>query len=296
MGFIRIIIFFMGISLNAAVIGHEYPQVGFGTYPFQGKECLNAVKEAADLGYRIIDTATFYENFVPIGKALKKANREEFYLISKVWPDRHTPKLLRKDLKKTLKELKIGYLDAYLLHWPNSKVSIVDALREMESLRNEGLIRHIGLSNVTVNHLRRALEVGVAISWVQVEMNPFFYDADLLEFCKEKGIGVQAWAPLARGRLLDDALLLEIGRKYGKTPAQVAIRWILQHGGVPLPASKNPTHIRENQDVHDFALNAEEMSLIDERAKHGKRERVTEEYGLGFTDEFDFSYEECWPN
>lgn len=139
------------------------------------------------------------------------------------------------------------------------------------------------------------MEVNVPISWVQVEMHPQFYDAELLEFCRKNNINVQAWAPLCRGLISEDVFLAELGKKYGKTASQIAIRWIMQHQCIPLPGSKNKQHMLENLNVMDFALSQDEMLLINERAKLGTRERVTNEAGLGFADEFDFSYEQCWP-
>lgn len=273
----------------------EYPAVGFGTYPLKGKVCKTAVEEAAKLGYRIIDTATFYENLSPIGTALKNCGRQNFYVISKVWPNAHEKERLQADLQRTLKQLQTDYLDAYLLHWPNSKVSIEETLAAMEELRVKKLIHHIGLSNVTVNHLKRALELNIPISWVQVEMNPFFYDPQLLEFCRKHSITVQAWAPLARGRIINDPLLMDIGKKYKKTASQVALRWILQHGCLPLPGSQHKTHMQQNIEVLDFALSQEDMETINRRAANGKRERLTADARLGFCDEFDYSYEQCWP-
>lgn len=275
--------------------GKEYPAVGLGTYPFKGEECTHSVSLAAQIGYRIIDTATYYDNFEAISQALQSFDRRDFYLISKVFPESQTPEGLRKDLQSTLKRLNTSYLDAYLLHWPNHKIPIEQTLHTMNELSAEGLIRHIGLSNVTVNHLKRALEVNVPISWVQVEMHPVFYDAELLNFCKKHSIIVQAWRPLNLGQTREDKLLSKIGKKHGKTACQVALRWILQHGCMPLPGSKNEAHLRQNLGVLDFKLSKDEMMEIDQRALTGTRFRLTLEYGVGFADEFDFAYEECWP-
>lgn len=274
--------------------GVNYPAIGFGTYPLTGQVCREAVELAMKMGYRVIDTATYYTNFDGIAKALKKQDRSKFYLISKVWHDQQLPEDLRKDIDFTLEQLEIDYLDAYLLHWPNSEIPIELTLKTMDALRRDHKIRHIGLSNISVNHLKRALEAGITVTWVQVEMHPHFYDAELIKYCQEHAIAVQAWAPLGRGRLSQDPLLVQIGKKYGKTSSQVALRWIMQHGCMPLPGSKNEVHIRENMDICDFMLSADEMECIDQKAKTGKRERFTKE-DLGFSDELDFSYEECWP-
>lgn len=275
--------------------GVEYPAVGLGTYRSTGPACKEAVRSAIESGYRIIDTATFYKNFEGIGEALRGEDRRSFYIVSKVWHDKHSPVELRKDLEFTLNQLGLDYLDAYLLHWPNSSIPIESTLSTMEEFRREKKIRHIGLSNVSVNHLKRALEVGIPISWVQVEMHPYFCDARLLQFCREHSIVIQAWRPLDLGRILEDELLGEIGAKYGKTACQIALRWIVQHGCIPLPGSQNKRHIQENLDIRDFALSGVEMEAINRRAFAGSRFRLEKERGLGFTDEFDFTYEQCWP-
>lgn len=274
----------------------EFPMVGFGTYPLVGAKCTEAVKKAMELGYRIIDTATFYNNLDAVGDALQNVERSNYYIISKVWHNKQQTKDLQLDLNQTLQQLQTPYLDAYLLHWPNSRISIEQTLQAMQELQNEGKIRHIGLSNVTVNHLKRALEVNFPITWVQVEMHPYFYDAQLLDFCHHHGIAILAWSPLARGLINGDDFLQKLAKKYHKSVSQIALRWIVQHSCLPIPASQNPVHIAANTDIVDFSLSPAEMDAIDAKAKTGKRTRITEENGLGFTDEFDFTYEQCWPH
>jgi diketogulonate reductase-like aldo/keto reductase len=272
-----------------------YPAIGFGTYPLRDNICELAVLNAIDAGYRIIDTATYYKNFIPIGNALKTSTRQEYYIISKVWPDSQTADGIKKDIQLTLSQLKTDYLDAYLLHWPFNQIPIEESLITMQQLQSEGFIRHIGMSNVSVNHLIRALEVNIPISWVQIEMNPQFCDFHLLDFCRDNNIGIQAWGPLGRGRLNTNPLLAAIGKWHNKTAAQVSLKWILQHGCLALPGSKNISHMRENMKINDFMLSEDEMKKIDEMAKTGQRERIVPEWNLGFTDEFDFPYSECWP-
>lgn len=213
-----------------------------------------------------------------------------------MWHDSLSPEKLYNDLHQTLEELQTDYLDAYLIHWPNSAIPIDQTLKAMDKLRREKKIRHIGLSNVTVNHLRKVLAVGVPITWVQVEMHPHFYDKELLDFCSEHSIVVQAWRPLNLGDMREEEILAKIGKKYEKTACQVALQWIMQHGCLPLPGSQNKEHILENLDVMDFSLSNEEMEKINDRASKGKRFRLTLDHGLDFADEFDFSYNECWPD
>ncbi|MDX8430454.1 MAG: aldo/keto reductase [Candidatus Algichlamydia australiensis] len=272
----------------------ELPAIGFGTYPLQGEVCTKSVQYAIEAGYRIIDTATYYENFPAIAEALQGKDRKKFYIISKVWHDKQHPKDLHDDINKTLRLLKTDYLDAYLLHWPNSTIPIDATLKAMNNLLQEGKIRHIGLSNVSVNHVKKALTYNIPVTWVQVEMHPNFCDFDLLKFCSKHSITTQAWRPLDQGRISQDPFLKELGNKYQKTTFQVALRWITQHKCIPLPGSQNRSHIEENRSIFDFLLSEKEMDEIDEKARQGKRFRLSEKHGLGFTDEFDFSYEQCW--
>jgi len=286
------------ISFNNALCKIDnvsYPPLGFGTYPLKGKECQQAVELAFNSGYRIFDTAAYYQNFDALKAAFATCQRQDCYLISKVWHDSLTPQDLQKDLHSTLKSLNTDYLDAYLIHWPNSQVPIEITLSAMETLKKQGKVRHLGLSNVTVNHLKKAVQLNVPLSWIQVEMHPFFYDKPLLEFCQQNALIIQAWRPLNLGYVQQDPLLQALANKYRKTPCQIALRWILELNALPLPSSKKKAHIQENFQIFDFSLTKEDCSQISQRAAQGKRFRLSKERGLGFTDEFDFSYEQCWP-
>lgn len=269
--------------------------IGFGTYRLQGDICTQAVEEAINCGYRVLDTATYYNNFEAIAAAIKGVERGELYLVSKVWHDSLTPEAIRDDITTTLQKLETSYLDLYLVHWPNSCIPIEGTLVAMNELKGKGLIRAIGLSNVTVNHLKRALEVGVPIDAVQVEMHVDFCDEALLAFCQQNGITVQSWRPLNFGKLCRDPMLISIGEQHGKSAAQVALRWIVQKEAVPLPGSTNPKHIAANFDIFDFSLTSDEMEQLNLRASRGERFRLIPEHGLGFEDEFDFTYDQCWP-
>lgn len=266
----------------------KLPSIGFGTYPLTGNSCYQAVQTAIKTGYQIIDTATFYNNYDAVGKAIAE-NRDELYLISKVWTDSQTAEKLEADLKNCLHAMKIDSLDCYLIHWPNSSVPIEETLGQMQALQKQGLVKHLGISNPSKNHLKRAQEVGVSINWVQFEMHPEFCDFDVLAFCHKHTIGLQAWGPLGRGRLAKHSLLEKLGEKYNKTAAQIALRWITQHDCIPLPGSQNPDHIKDNFTIFDFTIDNEDMKKIDKQAANGTRETYA---GL---DEFDFAYEQCWP-
>lgn len=272
------------------------PMVGFGSDKLFGQVCTDVILQAAELGYRIIDTAAAYNNQDAIGNALKQLDREQFYIVSKVWHDMLQPEKVRIDIEATLKQLQTEYLDAYLIHWPNREVPIEQTLLVMEELRQQHKIHHIGICNVTVNHLRKVLKVGVPISWVQVEMNPNFFDKPLYELCRKHSIAYQGWRPLAFGKLSQDDMLDTIGKKYNKSASQVALRWIVQNGCIPLPGSRNKEHMHDNINILDFSLTTEDMQLINQRAVPGQRFRLQMDYGLGFTDEFDLTDEECWPN
>lgn len=280
---------------KCVIDGSVYNFPAYGTYPLKEKVCYRSVKNALEVGYQIFDTATAYSNFHPISQALRNKKRDSVYLISKVWHDAHAPFRLHADLQKTLTELQIDYLDAYLLHWPNKTVMIDETMEALEAFKKQGLIRHIGVSNVAVSHLLRLAELGFRPLWVQVEMSPFFCDFDLLQYCQDNQIGFQAWAPIGRGRVSKCTFLSDLGNIYSKNPAQIALKWIVQHGCLPLAGSSDMIHIQQNLNIHDFVLTEEDMAKIDERARSGKRERFTQDSVLGIADEFDFSVQDCWP-
>lgn len=289
----------MKISLNESEIKVEdtaYPRIGFGTYPMRGDVCEKAIQCALQEGYRCFDTATMYENFEAVGHALKKANRSDIFVTSKVWPANQAGAKLITDLETTLKALQMDYLDVYLLHWPDSRLNLNEIIENLNHLRERQLVRFVGLSNVTTYHIQRALDLGMPVSVVQNEMSPLFLETELLEFCHQKNILLQSWSPLGRGKINELDYMLELAKKYGKTPSQITLRWLLQHQCLPIPSSSNPQHIKDNFDAFDFILKQEDFDLMNEKAKEGERFRITKSMGLGFTDEFDASYGECWPS
>lgn len=260
------------VKLNNGVI---MPQPGFGTFLTpDGETAVNAVRCAIEQGYRHIDTAAVYGNEVSVGEGIRQGGvpREELFITSKVWNTERGYETTLRAFDKTIKDLGVDYLDLYLIHWPANKKQFGDAAdginqetwRALEKLHNEGLIRSIGLSNFMPHHLDAILakaEVMPAVD--QIEYHPGFLQQACVHCCKEKGITVEAWSPLGRGRVIFDELLMGLAEKYGSTVAQLVIRWVMQKGIVPLVKSVTPSRIEENFQVFDFQITDEDMALID---------------------------------
>lgn len=247
------------------------PSIGLGTYDLQGRNCKQAVQAALSSGYDHIDTAEIYHNQADIGEVIADYEREELFITSKVWRNHHTHKGVLTSTDQTLQELGTEYLDLLLVHWPKSGTDYKAMFRAFKKLVDAGTVRNIGVSNFTISHLKNVLpiaeQVGISIDVNQVEFHPYLYQAELLEFCEEHHVQLEAYAPLANGNVIDEPVLRRVGETYGKSAAQVALRWALEHGTVVIPKSGDKRHIRENQQVHDFSLSDEEMERIDNIGK-----------------------------
>jgi diketogulonate reductase-like aldo/keto reductase len=245
--------------------GVEMPRLGLGTYKSaEGGDVERAVAAALALGYRLIDTASMYGNEVGIGRALAESGvpRDEVFLTSKVWNDEQGYDETLAACERSLTRLGTGYLDLYLVHWPRPETP--ETWRAMERLLDEGIVRAIGVCNHLQHHLERLLETASVLPMVnQYEFHPYLQQTSLLGYCEGHDIVVQAWAPLMRGRVAEVPEIVEIAQRHGKSPAQVAIRWILQHGVATIPKSVHPERIAENADVFDFALTVDQMRAID---------------------------------
>lgn len=246
--------------------GVKMPWFGLGVWKMgNDEEVVQAVKSALDFGYRSIDTAAAYQNEEGVGRAIKESGipREEIFLTSKVWNSDQGYETTLKAFEATRERLGVDQLDLYLIHWP-VEGKYKETWRAMEEIYEQGKVRAIGVSNFHPHHLRDlAAEAKVKPLVNQVEFHPLLSQEELRSFCKGEEIQVEAYSPLAHGKLLDHSLLNQIGEKYGKSPAQVMIRWDLQHGVVSIPKSSNPERIRENGSVFDFELTKEEMEQID---------------------------------
>ncbi len=246
--------------------GRPMPQLGFGVWQVPNHEAKSIVTEAISAGYRSIDTAAVYGNEEGVGEAVRASPvpREELFITTKVWNDRHGYDAALSAFDESLARLKLDFVDLYLIHWPLPRgEAYLDTWRALIRLRDEGRARSIGVSNFKIPHLRRLMdESGVAPVLNQIELHPRFQQKELRAFHAEHGIATESWSPLGKGALMADETLARIGRKYGKTPAQVILRWHLDNGLIAIPKSATPSRIRENIDVFDFTLAADDMSAL----------------------------------
>ncbi|MEU8827697.1 aldo/keto reductase [Streptomyces sp. NPDC048636] len=246
--------------------GLEIPQLGFGVFQVEDALTTDAVRTALESGYRSIDTAAVYGNEAGVGRALATSGvpREEVFLTTKLWNDDQGYDATLTAFDTSLAKLGTDYVDLYLIHWPTpARDRYPDTWRAMEKLLADGRTRAIGVSNFQPAHLERLLEQsGVVPSVNQVELHPYLQQAPLRAVHAGHGIATEAWSPLAQGALLQDPALDAIARRHGRTPAQVVLRWHLHLGNIVIPKSVTPARIRQNIDVFDFALTAEDIEAI----------------------------------
>jgi diketogulonate reductase-like aldo/keto reductase len=249
-------------SLNNGV---EIPRLGLGVYQAPpGESTLRAVKYALKIGYRHIDTAWLYGNEIDVGRAIRESGieREEIFITTKVWNSDQGYQSTLAACDRSLKLLGLPYVDLYLIHWPVEGQG-KDTWKAMIQLLNEGKTRAIGVSNFEVFHLQEIFQnFDVIPSVNQVEFHPFLFQEKLLEFCKNSNIQLEAYSPLTRGQRLNHPTLVGLAKKYGKSSAQILIRWNLQHGLVVIPKSIHENRIRENIQVFDFQLEETDMKLL----------------------------------
>jgi diketogulonate reductase-like aldo/keto reductase len=255
--------------------GDSMPVIGFGTWKISDQnDAKNAVKTAIEVGYRLIDTAKIYGNEEGVGRGIKESGvpRKEIFVTTKLWNNDQGFESALKAFEISLKKLGLEYVDLYLIHWPSTEKR-GESWKALEKIHKQGLAKNIGVSNYTVRHLDELLSNSEVVPAVnQIEFQPFIYEnqSEVLKFCKQKNIVVEAYSPLARAKDLNNTALHAISEHHAKTPAQVMLRWAIQHGTVPIPKSTHPSRIKENFKVFNFELADEEMRTID-RLSSNKR-------------------------
>ena len=250
--------------------GIKMPYFGLGV--FQSEDATNSVLSALDCGYRHIDTASIYNNEKEVGNAIKQhhVEREDIFVVSKVWNSDQGFESTIKAYHDSLKRLNMDYLDLYLVHWP-VKGKFIETWKALELLYNEGKVKAIGVSNFMRNHLDELLPNCSVIPMVnQMEFHPYLVQQELVDFCIEKGIQYESWSPLMRGKILDIDMLKKLSKKYEKTIVQIVLRWNLQKGIVTIPKSSNPKRIKSNAQLFDFELSQEEIDVIDSLDKNSR--------------------------
>jgi diketogulonate reductase-like aldo/keto reductase len=255
----------------------QIPVIGFGVFRIsEGEEVVNAVKWALEAGYRLIDTAMIYGNEEGVGKAIKESGipREEIFITTKLWNTDQGYESALKAIDVSLAKLGMDYVDLYLIHWPTAsgnreKFESINKREEtwkaMEEIYKSGKAKAIGVSNYMINHLEEMKKYAKILPAVnQVEFHPFLFKEDLLNYCKENNIVVEAHSPLIHGEKLDNEVIKKIAEKYKKGGTQVLLRWSLQHGCIPIPKSSKRERIEENLNVFDFELSDEDMKKLND--------------------------------
>ncbi|MEQ6051824.1 aldo/keto reductase [Lysinibacillus capsici] len=251
--------------------GLKMPMVGYGVFRVpEGDDLAEAVKTAIAKGYRSIDTAQIYRNEESVGRGIRAAieeglvTREELFITSKVWNDGLSYEETLAAYDSSLEKIGLDYLDLYLVHWPGIDQNYIEVYKALEKIYQDGRVRSIGVSNFHVHHLESLLKETTVVPVInQIEFHPHLIQEEVRAYCKDKGIQVEAWSPLMNGSLLEEALIQELASKYGKTPAQIVLRYDVQHDVVTIPKTMTPARMTENLAVFDFTLTEQEMTQLD---------------------------------
>lgn len=253
----------------------KIPALGFGTWQLKGQDCVEGVKTALELGYRHIDTAQAYGNEDKVGQGIQESDvdREDIWLTTKVWRDNLNRKDLKQSVEESLERLQTDHVDLLLIHWPFEEIDLEAVLAEMDELVEEGKARNIGISNFTPEQMERAQQLSEhELLTNQVEYHPFLEQDEIKEKCGEQNMMLTAYSPIARGDVIGNETLQEIGENYGKSEVQVALRWLIQQDNVAaIPKATSRDHIQQNLEIFDFELSEEEMETISELAREDRK-------------------------
>ena len=244
--------------------GFKLPIIGLGTWDLRGRDCARLVEQAIRLGYRHIDTAQMYDNEREVGEGVHASGRRaEVTVTTKVQPTMLAPHDLERSVKASLAKLRLDVIDLLLIHWPNPRVPLAETRGAMAKMKREGITRQIGVSNFTVALLEEATKVSSEpLVCNQIECHPFLDQDKVIAACRQHGMAVVAYSPIARGGAKGDALLEKIGKAHGKTAPQVCLRWLVQQGIVVIPRTSKRERLEENIAIFDFALTDAEMTAI----------------------------------
>jgi 2,5-diketo-D-gluconate reductase B len=253
------------------VQGVDVPEIGLGTYRLYGKECKQSVSNAIDIGYRHIDTAQIYKNEKEVGDAIytSSIDREELFLTTKVWHTNLDHDDVLHSVEESLHLLRTPYIDLLLIHWPNPQFSLQQTFEAMMALRDQGKVLNIGISNFPPGLTKEVIQdLRIPILTNQVEFHPFLGQFDLLDLTYDHDFLLTAYSPLAQGEVMEDETLIEIAEEYGKTPAQISLRWLIeQENVVVIPKATSRNHLENNLDIYDFELSDDHFERIDNLEK-----------------------------
>lgn len=265
--------------------GARIPAIGLGTWELRGRTCARLVEQALRFGYRHIDTAQMYENEREVGEGLRASgvDRNDVFVTTKVWTTHFAPNDLERSVKESLKQLRLAQIDLVLLHWPNPRIPLSETLSALANVRRLGMTRHIGVSNFTVALIEQAAALcPEPLVCNQVEYHPYLDQAKVLETCRSHDMALVAYSPVAKGRIKNDETLARIGAAYGKTAAQVCLRWLVQQNVAAIPRTSRIERLSENIEIFDFALTDDEMTRIS--AMGSVKGRLTD---FGFAPKWD---------
>lgn len=249
--------------------GASIPTLGLGTWSNTGRQCVETVRTALELGYRHIDTAQAYGNERAVGRGIAEADidRADVFVTTKVSRSKLRYEDVLDSVESSLNRLNIGYIDLLLIHWPHPRRPFEETLDAMAALQDDGVVRHLGVANFTRKQLRKARRSSSSpLVTDQVLYHPLKDQSNLIEYCRDHDMSITAYSPLARGAIVGDTVLERIGQRYDKTAVQVALRWLIQQDGVvAIPKATGRAHLEENIDVFDFELSGDEMARISDR-------------------------------